>query len=56
LVDFQANDNNKNNDDITKNTGFEHFILLGIYIKGEKTIMGDYNPFVLVKFVYENLS
>jgi hypothetical protein len=28
LVDFEANHNNKNNDDITENTGFEHFILL----------------------------
>jgi hypothetical protein len=36
LVDFQAYHNNKNNDDISENTGFEHFILWGIYIKGEK--------------------
>ena len=35
LVDFQANDDNENNDDITENAGFEHMmykLLCGVFI------------------------
>lgn len=36
MVDFEANYDNENNDDISENTGFEHKLFLwGIYITGK---------------------
>lgn len=52
LVDFETNDDNENNDNITENTGFEHMmyqVLCGVFIYNETLILWllqlDYRTF-----------